>query len=264
MTVASKPEFDAEPKPHEHHPDAEQKGDGHVHLHLAPTADAAEPGKAGKPAWDWARWVVVLLALGAAGLIALSFFHPWWRFWFYAPQYPRHGLKLVISLTGVTGDVSEINILNHYIGMKGLDQAAQLERRLAGQGVGAIAIASVAAALLFGKKLNKLVLLPALAFPLVFLADSYYWMYRFGHELDPKAPIRIKPFTPELFGNGQVAQFGTFATPALGFWLAVGGFLLVLAAVLLRQKVCDNCGRASTCSVVCPRGLVIPERKRGA
>ena len=33
-----------------------------------------------------------------------------------APQYPR-GLRLYAYGTGLAGDVHEINILNHYIGM---------------------------------------------------------------------------------------------------------------------------------------------------
>ena len=43
-----------------------------------------------------------------------------------APQYPK-GLKLDISLTGITGDVKEIDILNHYIGMRTMSDAASLE-----------------------------------------------------------------------------------------------------------------------------------------
>ncbi len=236
---------------------AARGGDGHVHLHVA-KQDTAAPRRA---ASALSRLAVLACALAAAALIAASFFEPWWRFWLYAPQYPG-GLKLVISLTGVSGDVSEINILNHYIGMKSLADAAQTERRLASYGVAAIAALVVVGSVAAGRKLNKLIAVPAALFPIVFVADSSYWLYKFGHELDPRAPLKIGVFTPQLFGNGQIGQFGTFATPALGFWLAVAGFAAVGLGVLLRRKVCASCSRAETCSATCPRLLVLPEGKR--
>ncbi|MGZ3475271.1 MAG: cytochrome C, partial [Polyangiales bacterium] len=63
------------------------------------------------------------MSLAGAALFCASYFLPWWRLWLFAPQYPK-GLEVGISLTGVGGDVRELNILNHYIGMKPLDLAA--------------------------------------------------------------------------------------------------------------------------------------------
>src|SRR3990167_3046799 len=88
------------------------------------------------------RWGVVGLSLAAAALFGVAFFFPWWRLWLFAPQYPK-GLEISISLTGVAGDVRELNILNHYIGMKGLDLAAVTERRFAAQGVGLVALLAI-------------------------------------------------------------------------------------------------------------------------
>jgi hypothetical protein len=70
-------------------------------------------------------------------------------------------------------------------------------------------------------------------FPLSFIADSFFWLYRFGHELDPRAPLHLPQFTPQLFGNGTIGQFMTFATPQSGFWLAVAGVALLLGPVIL-------------------------------
>jgi len=237
------------------HDDHPKRGGGHVHLKVA-----AAPTT--KPKWDWARWLVVVLAAAGVALFALSFSKPWWAFTLYAPQYPK-GLELVISLTGMGGDVHEIDLLNHYIGMSHLADAAPTERQIAGWGVAGIGVVVMALSLLSGKKLNKIVAIPAIAFPLVFLADSYYWLYKFGHDLDPKAPLHtsIKPFTPQMFGNGKIGQFETFAHPDLGFWLALGGVACVVIAVVLRSRVCANCGRASECGALCPRAMVLPERK---
>jgi hypothetical protein len=231
-------------------------GDGHVHLQVAPVTQP-------RPAWDWARWLVVALGLGGAGLFALSFFHDWWGFWLYAPQYPG-GLRLQIALTGMGGDVKEIDLLNHYIGMAHLEDAAPMERHLAVYGVAAIATISVALLVASGRRLNKLVAIPALAFPVVFLADSFYWLYSFGHHLNPRAPLKIGTFTPELFGNGKIGQFETYATPALGFWLAVAGVACVVVAAVLRGRVCAHCENASTCKAGCSRFMVLPERRGAA
>src|SRR5262252_9885368 len=65
----------------------------------------------------------VLLAL-AAGLIVVAYFLPLWNLTMFAPQYPN-GLRLdIYSHTLVPGhggqDIKEINLLNHYIGMRDL------------------------------------------------------------------------------------------------------------------------------------------------
>src|SRR5690242_3769449 len=46
----------------------------------------------------WASMGVV------AALLLGAYFTPWWTFILYAPQYPA-GLRLAVSLTGVSGDV---------------------------------------------------------------------------------------------------------------------------------------------------------------
>ncbi len=225
-----------------------------VHLHIAPVAQPASA----RP-WDWARWPVLGFGAGAVALFIASFFQQWWQFYLYAPQYPK-GLSLVISLTGMGGDVSEIDLLNHYIGMHHLAGAAPTERHLAGWGVAAIAVLTLALLASSGRKLNKLVAIPAIAFPIGFLADSFYWLYTFGHQLDPRAPLHIDAFTPQMFGNGKIGQFETFAQPGLGFWLAIAGVVCALIAAFLRSRVCANCSNAGTCTMACPRLMVLPQQ----
>lgn len=207
-------------------------------------------------AWPM-RFTVVALSLAAAALFAWSYFHPWWRLWLFAPQYPK-GLEVGIALTGVSGDVREINILNHYIGMKPLEMAAIMERRLAAQGIGLIATLVVLFSLIPGRKLGWLAAAAGAAFPIVFIIDSQYWLYKFGNTLDPKAPIRLPPFTPQMFGTGKIGQFYTFARPDIGFWIAVAGVVCLVAAAVIRWKVCKQCAKHDTCGAVCPNGFVGP------
>ena len=65
-----------------------------------------------------------LLMLAAAACLVLTFFLPLWNLTMFAPQYPD-GLRLDIyshALRGGNGgqDINEINVLNHYIGMRDL------------------------------------------------------------------------------------------------------------------------------------------------
>jgi len=211
-----------------------------------------------KPARAWPlRALVVALSATAAVLFAVSYFYPWWRLWLFAPQYPK-GLEVGIALTGVSGDVRELNILNHYIGMKPLEMAAITERRLAAEGVGLIAGLGVILTLITGRRVGWLIAALGAAFPITFVIDSQYWLYKFGHTLDPKAPIDLPPFTPQMFGTGQIGQFMTFARPDPGFWIAVTGVACLVAAAVLRRRVCNQCARKESCGLVCPSAFVGP------
>lgn len=201
------------------------------------------------------RRTVLALAVCAAGALAASYFLPWWNFALFAPQYPK-GLHLVINLTGVGGDVQEIDTINHYIGMHSLADAASLERAMATWIVGGLAAASVLAMLLAGRKIGWLGLLLGLGLPVGFIVDTSYWMYESGHNLDSHAPIHLKPFMPTVLGDGKVGQFATIATPSSGFYLACGAVVLLAVATWQRARVCRVCPEHDGCSVTCPHRLV--------
>jgi hypothetical protein len=205
-----------------------------------------------KPVARSRRWLTVGLATLGVLAFAAAFAVPWWKFTLYAPQYP-HGLRLQIALTGLQGDVHEIDMLNHYIGMQHLAQAAPIERAYASYGVAGVSLAVLAGILLLGRRTGRLALIPAILLPLGFVVDSFCWLYAFGHHLDHRAPLHVPEFSPQMFGNGQIGQFMTFAEPALGFWLALVGVGLVAIAVEFRQRaVCGPCPHAANCGSVCP------------
>jgi len=232
-------------------------------VHIAPVPEAfqvATPVVAGPR-----RAGLVVAALAVAGALAFagSLFLPWWNFHMVAPQYPQ-GLDVQISLTGVTGAVSEVDILNHYVGMRSLSDAATFERSIATWAVATVSLSVMAVLLAAGRKLAWVALLPAVALPIGFVADVAGWMWVFGHSLDPRAPINFPEFTPIVLGPGMVGQFHTWAWPTWGFGLAVLGLVLVIVAERVRARVCRNCARASTCGATCPRLMVLPERGAGA
>lgn len=187
------------------------------------------------PAGTAAVWLGRFLTLGALALIWASFKPAWWMLKLYAPQYP-HGLTLTISLSGVAGDVREINMLNHYIGMAQLDAAAVFERSIAGYAIAGLMLVVAMLMWFRARWAGWLAAGLAATLPLGFLVDAWAWLYLFGHQLDRRAPLHIPAFTPQLFGNGTIGQFMTFATPQIGFWLATAASVLLFAAALLRRK----------------------------
>jgi copper chaperone NosL len=181
------------------------------------------------------RLPALLFALAAVILLA-SIYFPWWKMTLMAPQYPG-GLEVQVYVNRMIGDVGEIDGLNHYIGMRPLEEAAQLERSMS---IAAITVISlvVLAAILIHTKWAALLVLPALLTPYVFLADMYYWMRNFGTNLDPTAPLSssIEPFVPPILGEGFVGQFRTVAEFEIGLYMAfLSGFLIIAGLYFHRR-----------------------------
>lgn len=177
----------------------------------------------------------IFLMLGAM-LIVVSMFLPYWRMTLKAPQYPK-GLHVEVYVNKITGDVKEVDLLNHYIGMPKLEEAAQLERSFS-----IIAIVVLSLLLMAGVFIHNqwagILALPAILYPAIFLADLAYWLYTFGHSLDPKAPLAgsIQPFTPPVLGEGVVGQFRTTASIGPGLILAMGASLVILIGLWFHRR----------------------------
>ncbi len=176
-----------------------------------------------------------VLPVLAAILIGLSMLLPYWRLALHAPQYPR-GLNVDLSLTDVSGDVQEVDGLNHYIGMRPLEEGGEFEQSAALIAVPMVALLAAAAAV--RRRGAWLLALPAVALPVVFVGDLFYWLYSFGHDLDPTAALSssIDEFTPSLLGGGQVAQMTTTSTFQAGFYLAVAAAVLLVGAGVIRRR----------------------------
>ena len=201
----------------------------------------------------WQKRIILtaVMFLGAALLIA-SFFFPYWEMHMQAPQYPK-GLHVYTYLDRVEGDVREINIINHYIGMGKIDSAAKLERRISWYAILFLALGSIlVASIRF--KINRIFYLPPILFIMGFLADFIYWMYQFGHNLNPSSPISfIKPFMPTILGTGTIGQFKTTAYFSVGFWMAVIATCLFIYSLAKRRVQCQDCEHHHACQVLCDR-----------
>jgi len=177
-----------------------------------------------------------LLLVLAAILLIISLFLPYWNMELEAPQYPK-GLFVHAYVNRLEGDVQEIDGLNHYIGMRPLEEAAQLERSLSFILIGVTALLVVAAVFIH-TKWAALLALPAVLYPAIFLIDLYLWMRNFGQNLDPTAALSsfIEPFTPPILGEGLIGQFKTIASVDIGWYLAAAAAVLVLVGLYFHRR----------------------------
>ncbi len=182
-----------------------------------------------------------LFLLLAAVAIAVSLFYPLWKMHLVAPQY-SDGLDLYIFSYKIEGGglngqhLVEINNLNHYIGMKPIQQADFLEMRWMPFVFGLI-ILLILRSVVFGEMSNVVDLFAVYVYFGVFSIGSFWYrLYQYGHELDPHAPMRIKPFTPLLFGTKQIANFRESSYPELGAYLLTLSVLLIILAGWFSRK----------------------------
>jgi copper chaperone NosL len=186
--------------------------------------------------------VVPRILLVAALLCLLpAFFTPLYDMTMFAPQYPD-GLRLHIhsyKLVGGNGgqDVKEINVLNHYIGMRDLVVEDFTEFKWLPFAIGVFGLVFLRAAVL-GKMSHLVdVLVLYLYFGTFALWSFGYRMYQYGHHLDPRAAVRVAPFTPPLFGYKKLANFEVYSYPAIGSYaLALTAACLVLAFLLAYRQ----------------------------
>lgn len=184
------------------------------------------------------------------GLILLVgvYFFPLWRITLDAPQFPG-GLRMDIWINQISGDsesgdiIQNINILNHYVGMKYIEPDSIPELKyfpyiIAGMlvlGVGAILFQRRWAFLTWGIVMSCLGVLG--------IYDFYLWMYDYGHNLDPSAPIKLPGMTymPPLFGEKDLLNFYVTSYPHYGTILLVLSIMLAfLAAWNWKSPLTEN------------------------
>ncbi len=183
-----------------------------------------------RPLHRWARVAVILLALP----MALSFTQPLWRIKMEAPQYP-HGLYMDIYSYKLGGghdghDITEINELNHYIGMMKIVEGAMKDLNWIPFAFGALILLALRAGAI--GSIRTLVDLSVIVVyvSLFSLVRFWYQLYTFGHSLDPHAAVHVAPFMPVMLGTKQIANFTTHGYPMAGTVL-VAAFALGLMGI---------------------------------
>ncbi|MBK6264949.1 hypothetical protein JKA74_07865 [Marivirga sp. S37H4] len=172
--------------------------------------------------------IIMLASLICLGLV---FFFPLWQITLEAAQFPG-GLQLHIWINKVSGSekniVQNVNILNHYIGMQAIHPESIPELKyfpiityfMLGFGVLTIWLNKTWA------YLSWFILMAVLG--TLGIYDFYLWLYDYGHNLDPMAPIKIEgmSFMPPLFGEKDLLNFYVKSYP---HW---GGVFLGLSIII--------------------------------
>lgn len=176
----------------------------------------------------------IVLAVTALSL-AIVFVLPLWRITLEAPQYPE-GLGMHIRVNTITGvgrnDLQNINGLNHYVGMARIEPESFAELRYMPWIVAGLMIIGLTTAATGSRRLLY-------AWATVFavaatagLVDFYKWEYEYGHNLNPKAAIKVPglAYQPPLIGSKKLLNFTAHSWPAGGGIVAIGAFGVVLIA----------------------------------
>ena len=164
---------------------------------------------------------------------------PIWYVALEAPNYPKdafpEGIPVYYHFDGFSGDVHEMNTINHFIGMDPMQRGAPYLRALAPYVLVLLAFGYVLF-IMYDSKIFNFVMWIAVVLPGIFLGFYAYWLYWFGHNMHDWGAFKIKPFMPTVFGDGKVAQFTTHSYPTLGFWLLLAISILSLLAVVSKNK----------------------------
>ncbi|MCB0460150.1 MAG: hypothetical protein KDC74_09070 [Flavobacteriaceae bacterium] len=186
----------------------------------------------------------ILMFLAALLPLALFVF-PLWNITLEAPQYPIPlGMDIYINDFADTHphDIKNINLMNHYVGMKYIPEAIPEFKIFP-----AVIIGMSVLALLIAFKgnykwyLGWLILMVLLAAAGIY--DFYLWEYNYGHDLDPKAIMKftnpdgsIMGFQPPLLGTKDILNFTAHSYPQLGAYFLGAGMLSAFVAFLFGKK----------------------------
>jgi hypothetical protein len=182
----------------------------------------------------------IIFIVGAIALLG-TFLSPIWRITLEAPQYPQ-GVTMYIWINKLGGSergtLQNINILNHYVGMKMIEPESIPELKYFPK----IIIGMAVLGIIFGLINNKmlwitwgiiLILLGVLG-----IYDFYLWEYDYGHNLASDAPIKVPgmAYQPPLFGTKMLLNFNAISYPYYGSIFIGISMIFSFLAFLLKKK----------------------------
>jgi nitrous oxidase accessory protein len=191
----------------------------------------------GSPETSW-----LIAALVACALLFAALFVPLWKMELVAPQYPKglvmyaYGYKFEGSGGSTYDDVREINGLNHYIGMKKI--VTVNEMKLFIPGVAALIAGTLLISFVAWKRrwLQALIALGFWTMPVFFIADLQFWLYNYGHTMDPEAPLNTGSFTPKVFGTTRVWNFHSETRFQTGFYFMLAAALVITVVPIAARR----------------------------
>lgn len=169
-------------------------------------------------------------------LMACAYALPLWHILLDAPQYPE-GLEMKIWLNGISGNIDQINELNHYIGMKHIVSTDFKEFKILPYVFGAIMLLGAVAAIISNKALAIVWFISLCLFGIIGFSDFYIWEYDYGHHLNPNAAIKVEGmyYQPPLIGYKQLLNFTAGSLPDTGGILVGIGGILATASLIKKR-----------------------------
>ena len=181
-----------------------------------------------------------VLMIGGALLILALFIFPMWNITLLAPQYPEP-IGMNIWINKITdhhpNDLKNINIMNHYVGMKEIPEQIEEFKFFP-----FIVLGMAAIGLLFGFIGRRGLFLTWFIMMVVLgclgMYDFYLWEYDYGHNLDPTAAIQIpgQAYQPPLIGGKNILNFRAVSKPMIGAYFLFMGMFMALIAFFMSPK----------------------------
>ncbi len=183
----------------------------------------------------------------AALLLIPVFFTPIWPITLTAPQY-SDGLGMYIWVDDITGhsrhDIQNINILNHYVGMQEIDPSTVPTLEIMPWVIGFLMAFAVVVGAIGYRWMAWLWIALFVIAGIAGMVDFYMWGYDYGHNLNPRAAIKIPDmsYQPPLIGSDQLLNIRATSWPYWGT-LWIGLSLMTGTAVTVRDRFAKNRGK---------------------
>ncbi len=181
-----------------------------------------------------------IFMLTASALILMLFFLPLWEITLNAPQYPIPlGIKIYMNkLAGANeGDIKNIDLLNHYIGMQELPKE-MVEFTVFPIVIVFMAIFGIIIGMVGKRKLYLVWFIIICLLGIAGMYDFYIWLYDYGHNLDSRAAIQIpgQAYQPPVFGTKNIMNFEVDSYPAIGGYILFIGIAMSALAYWWERK----------------------------
>ncbi len=177
------------------------------------------------------------------GLLLLLpiFYSPLWEIHMDAPQYPE-GLTMDIHYNTIVGgnenDLENINLLNHYIGMKKIIPDSIPELHYMKYIILGLFFLGLVALVIGRKNVLWSWIILATLVGVVGIYDFNSWEEEYGSELNPHAPIKVEGmvYKPPLIGEKQLLNITATSYPEIGGLCFVFSIVITALATITAHK----------------------------
>ena len=159
---------------------------------------------------------------------------PFWSFDFKMVQLPE-GAKLYFCLTDFKGAITDINVLNHYVGLAPLESIAPSIRKMI-PFVFLIFSIMILIYIFYQGKYDWIIgLVPSLMIVYIPVIAGFVGL-KYTTTFSEHAAYKLESFNPLIFGTIQLKNVELSGSPGPGFYLFLLQIILMSMAIFLRRK----------------------------